>query len=446
MTILNESGVPDVLSPLHAARDLSTRLPGALVMVVGTRTEAYLAQTLPAALSPDSVAERDRLHFMVLDADKPPEQGRIASRVIETCAGAVSNPRVVFLISGRSAEMMGVDVGFEARVAARRLELPVRVLDPDPDPRSRTCLSTDLEDRALAALVGLCRESTSDLIPASAPAPKRGGFLGGFLGRDRGADREVRRSQVVLLSASQGAVENLSAELGRVGVEVSGSVPAIGSSTGSITRDLPPIREGTVAASLDPHLAAACRTTGDRGAKVVKTLSPIGVDGTARFIQDVAAAVGASVSEMGRAREVWESLDPLRNRIRGKRVFLAGDTGFELPLARFLADAGAVVLEVGTPRLDRRAMASELHSLGAGVDVVESPDGWGQIGRIDAARPDVVICSQGLYVPLVARGHLCRTSLDLRRAGVHGYEGARRVLELLIRTFERAEALDALDL
>jgi light-independent protochlorophyllide reductase subunit N len=49
-------------------------------------------------------------------------------------------------------------------------------------------------------------------------------------------------------------------------------------------------------------------------------------------------------------------------------------------------------------------------------------------------------------VPLVARGHLCRSSLDLLSLGVHGYEGARRVLELLVRTFERAEGLDALDL
>jgi light-independent protochlorophyllide reductase subunit N len=30
--------------------------------------------------------------------------------------------------------------------------------------------------------------------------------------------------------------------------------------------------------------------------------------------------------------------------------------------------------------------------------------------------------------------------------GIHGYEGARRVLELLAKTFERAEKLDALKL
>ena len=449
MTILNESGVPDVLSPLHAARELSTLLPGALVIVAGTRTEAYLTQTLPEALpnalGPKTAARGSWLRFIVLDADEPPEQGQVASRVIEACAG-VPKTRMALLVAGRAAELMGVDAGFEARLAARRLEIPVKVVDPDTAPNSRACLSTDLEDRALAALVELCREATSDLVAANPPSPKRGGLLGGFLGRNRDEDHEARQHPVVLLGSSPDAAENLLSELERAGVAVAGSVPN-GVPVGvPAVEDLPAIGEGTVVAPLDPHLATACRTAEGRGAKVVRTLAPIGVDGTARFIQDVSAAVGTPTSETGRAREVWESLDPLRNRVRGKRIFFAGDTGLELPLARFLADAGAVVLEVGAPRLDRRALAPELHSLGSDVDVVVSPDWEGQIRRIDAARPDVVICGPGLYVPLVARGHLCRTTLELRGAGVHGYAGARRVLELLARTFERAEVLDALDL
>jgi light-independent protochlorophyllide reductase subunit N len=46
----------------------------------------------------------------------------------------------------------------------------------------------------------------------------------------------------------------------------------------------------------------------------------------------------------------------------------------------------------------------------------------------------------------VARGHLCRSSLDFLSLGIHGYGGTRRVLELFVRTFERAERLDALNL
>jgi light-independent protochlorophyllide reductase subunit N len=448
LTILNESGVPDVLSPLHAAKELSSLLPGALVIVVGTRTEAYLAQTLPEvrphAPGPGAVSSASRLRFIVLDADEPPEQGQVASRVIEACAGTPGTS-MALLVAGRAAKLMGVDAGFEARLAARRLEIPVKTADPDPDPNSRDCLSTDLEDGALAALVELCREATSDLVTANPASPKRGGLLGGLLGRNRDEDRETRRHPTVLLGILPNAAEDLTLELERAGVAVAGSVPG-GVPSGAPAGDLPAIGEGTVVAPLGPHLVAACRRAEGRGAKVVRTLAPIGVDGTARFIQDVSAAAGMPASQIGRAREVWEGLEPLRNRVRGRRIFLAGDTGLELPLARFLADAGAVVLEVGAPRLDRRAMAAELHALGSDVDVVASPDREGQIRRIDEAKPDLVVCGPGLYVPLVARGHLCRTTLELRRAGLHGYAGARRVLELFARTFERAGALDALDL
>ena len=443
MTILNESGVPDVLSPLHAARELSTLLPDTLVIVAGTRTEAYLAQTLPAVLSGASAPDTSpdsRLRFIVLDADETPEQGRVASRIVEACAGA-PRTRLALLVAGRSAELMGVDADFEARLATRRLEIPVQVVDPGTGPHSRGSLSTDLEDHALATLVELCRESTSDLVAANPPAPKRGGLFGGFLGRNRDEERGTDHPPVVLLGTSPEAAKDISSELERAGVKVAGSVPGAVS-----VEDLPAIGEGTVIAPLDPHLTTTCRKAEERGAKVVRTLAPIGVDGTARFIQDVSAAVGTPASEIGRAREVWAGLDALRNRIRGKRIFFAGDTGLELPLARFLADAGAVVLEVGAPRLDRRALTAELHSLGSDVDVVMAPDPEGQISRIDRARPDVVVCNPGLYVPLVARGHLCRTTLELRKAGIHGYAGARRVLEMLVQTFERAQTLDALDL
>jgi light-independent protochlorophyllide reductase subunit N len=210
--------------------------------------------------------------------------------------------------------------------------------------------------------------------------------------------------------------------------------------------DLPPLGEGTVVAVMDPNLKAAATVAERRGATVVRTLMPIGVDGTARFVQDVAEEAGSRTSEAVRARSAWEDLGALRNRIRGKRIFFAGDTGLEIPLARFLADAGAVVLEVGAPRLDRRFLAAELQALGPDVDVVVAPDYRGQADRIDEARPDVVITSPGLHLPLIARGHLCRSPRDFLEAGLYGYGGARTILELLVHTMERAAALDSLNL
>jgi light-independent protochlorophyllide reductase subunit N len=443
LTILNESGASDVLSPLHAVNGLAERLASALVVVVGTRAEAHIVQSLPTAPSPTlpRSPRSPRVAFVVLDPEEPPQQGRVASRVIEAAAG-LRGTEFVLLVAGRSAQLLGLDAEFEARLVARRLDLPAAAVDPDAPYDTPGTLSTDLEDRALAALVAACPERrTSDLLEAASPA-KRGGLFGGFIGRSRDEVRAGRGRSVVLLGASFSpeTTRELSNQLDRVGVEVVGSVP------GARVGELPALGEGTVVAVMDPNLTAAARAAEERGARVVRTLMPIGVDGTARFIQDVAAEAGPRVNELTRARAAWEGLEPLRNRIRGKRIFFAGDTGFEVPLARFLADAGAVVLEVGAPRLDKRFLAAELQALGPDVDVVESPDWRGQIGRIDAARPDVVVASPGIHVPLVARGHLCRSPRDFLESGVHGYEGAWRILELLVRTFERAEALDSMNL
>ena len=443
MTILNESGIPDVLPPLHAVNGLAERLPDVLVVVVGTQAEAHLVQCLPAVPSPNLPPSRrnQRVIFAILDPDDPPQQGLLASRIVESVAG-IRGTSLVLLVAGRTAESLGVDAEFEATLAARKLDVPAEVVNPDAPREVPGILSTDLEDCVLAALVNLCpKRKTSDLVETASPA-KRGGLFGGLLGRGIEASDSNDGRPVVLLGGTlkTGAAQELATEFSRAGVEVAGAVPASG------IDDLPPLGEGTVVAVMDPNLTSAATAAERRGATVVKTLMPVGVDGTARFVQDVAEEAGTRTSEVVRARSAWEDLGVLRNRIRGKRIFFTGDTGFEIPLARFLADAGAVVLEVGAPRLDRRFLAAELQALGPDIDVVVSPDYRGQTNRIDESRPDVVISSPGLHLPLVARGHLCRSPRDFLEAGLYGYGGARRILELLVRTMDRAETLDSLNL
>ncbi|MDP8939044.1 MAG: hypothetical protein M3N10_01890 [Actinomycetota bacterium] len=440
MTILNESGIPDVLSPLQAVGGLAERLPDAFIVVVGTRSEAYLAQSLSADFAQEGhIRLNPHVLFAILEPGEILEEGKVASRVVEAVAGE-RGVGLALLVAGPSAELLRVDTRFEARLAARRLGIPVKAVSPESE--APGCLCTDLEDSVLGALVEICPGVAAPREEVVAAPPKRGGFFGSFSFRDRGREPEERLPPVVLAGAlgSPKAGRELAAELRGAGIEVAGSVP------GESAVDLPPIDEGTVVALADPYLSATSRAVEERGARVVRTLAPIGVDGTARFIRDVAGAIGREYDEPVRAREVRSKLEHLRSRMRGKRIFFAGDTGLEIPVARFLADAGAVVLEVGAPRLDRRALADEIKALGSDVDVVESPDWRGQIERADAARPDVVVASPGLYVPMVARGHLCRSSLDLLRTGIHGYDGARRILELFVRTFERAEALDSVNL
>ncbi|MDN5696475.1 MAG: hypothetical protein L0G70_00705 [Rubrobacter sp.] len=462
MTILNESGVPDALSPLYGVKSVCERLPYALVAIVGTRSEAHLVQTLStmgpgAPRLPEGQRNESAPVYLMLDPSGA-EQGQLATR-ITGAASETEGAGLVLVFITRSARLLDVDASFEARLAERRLDIPVLAVDlsPEAEGGGPARLSTDLEDRALAAMVGMCPAEQGSQEPGA--DKERGGLLGGFFGRGRTSGRASARSEnsvpdhgrraatLMSLQAAPGrggrSLRELSEDLERAGVWMKGSIPGAGA------EDLPALGEGSVIAPMDPYLSAAVHAARERGARIVETMLPIGVDGTARFIQDVAEATGSDVraGETGRARSAWERLNGLRSRIRGKRLFFTGDTGLEIPLARFLADAGAVVLEVGTPSLDREFLAAELQSLsGRGVDVIESPEWSAQIERVEEAKPDVVVASPGLYVPLVARGHLCRSSLDFLGAGVHGYEGARRILELLVRTMDRADNLDSVEL
>ena len=184
MTILNESGIPDVLPPLHAVNDLAQRLPGVLIVVAGTQAEAHLVQSLPAVPSPNLPPFRrsQQVIFAVLDPDDPPQQGLLASRIVEIAAG-LRGTELVLLVAGRAAESLGVDAAFEARLVARKLDLRAEVVNPDAPYEVPGTLSTDLEDHVLAALVNLCpKRKTSDLVETASPA-KRGGLFGGFLRR-----------------------------------------------------------------------------------------------------------------------------------------------------------------------------------------------------------------------------------------------------------------------
>ena len=447
MTILNESGTPDTVSPLYSISSLAERLPNTLLVVTGTRADMHLARSLslplpgtPAGWASGGFGVHPRVVFVVIEPDEEPDAGALASYIVEAAAG-FRTTELVLLITCRSVGLLGFDADFEATLAERRLELPVQAVPLYTD-SGGNMLSTDLEDAVVRTLVELCPRSTPRFVEERTRS--KGGVLDRFPFRGRPGRRTVgerdARRPVILLGALPSSQRELMAELSRAGLEVIGGVP------GAEGNWLPAISEDTVVAAADPYLSGASRAAEERGATVVRSLLPIGVDGTARFVQDVAASAGRGTSEAERARSVWKGLEPLRNRIRGRRIFFTGGTGVEVPLARFLADAGAVVLEVGTPRLEKRFLAAELAALGEDVDVVESPDWRAQLDRIDAAQPDVVVTSPGLYVPLVARGHLCRSALDLLSLEIHGYGGARRILELFARAFERAERLDTLEM
>lgn len=425
MTLLNESGVPEVSPPLCGVRRLARRMPGVLFVVVGTGTEAHLLTNLV----PEST---ESLLFLLLE--EPPRQGELASSVVTGAAG-FKGVEAVIVLSGASARAMGIDAPFEARIAERRMEIPVRAVGIPAEKEGWATLSTDLEDRVTSAVVGMCPKGV-----AGPPAHRAGkkGRMGALLGKTSREER-LPGSPVVLLGTDEAACEELARDLRRLGVEVSGCVPE------RHPESLPNLDERSVVAPVDPFLEGACSAAEECGARVVRTLLPVGVNGTARFLQDVASEAGEELaaSEPLRARREGEETEELKSRLRGCRIFFTGETGLEIPLARLLSGAGALVVEVGVPRLDRRMLGEELRTLGSDIDVVEAPECKSQLERIDRVRPDLVVTSPALHGPLVAGGHVCRLSEDFLRVGPYGYGGSRRALGLVAASLERAERLGA---
>ena len=108
MTILNESGIPDVLPPLHAVSNLAQRLGDVLVVVAGTQAEAHLVQCVPAAPSPNLPPSNHdpRVVFAILDPDDPPPQGLLSSRIVESAAG-MRDVNLVLLVAALPLQLLG---------------------------------------------------------------------------------------------------------------------------------------------------------------------------------------------------------------------------------------------------------------------------------------------------------------------------------------------------
>src|SRR5690606_21513430 len=136
---------------LCGLRSLSEELSDVLIVLVGTRSDIHLSRLLPGALTAD-YSPGERVRFILLDPETKVRQGSVASGVAEAADG-LRGIAAVFVVCGRPARQLGGDAAFEARLAERRLGVPVRAVGLEPE--GSRILSTDLEDRALAALVDL---------------------------------------------------------------------------------------------------------------------------------------------------------------------------------------------------------------------------------------------------------------------------------------------------
>ena len=146
---------------------------------------------------------------------------------------------------------------------------------------------------------------------------------------------------------------------------------------------------------------------------------------------------------------IWRKLEKYLPLVKGKSVFFMGDNLLEISLARFLIRCGMIVYEIGIPYLDKRYQSSELNLLELtcremGVlmpKIVEKPDNYNQIDRIQALQPDLVITGMASANPLQARGIKTKWSVEFTFAQIHGFTNAEDILELVTRPLRREKNL-----
>jgi light-independent protochlorophyllide reductase subunit N len=241
---------------------------------------------------------------------------------------------------------------------------------------------------------------------------------------------------------------DLNVELGKQGIEVRGWLPA------PRYGELPAIEAGDFVCGVNPFLGRTASTlVRRRKAQLITAPFPIGPDGTRAWVEAIGAALGVPVSGLAeREQQAWENLAEYRALIQGKTVFFMGDNLLEVSLARFLIRCGAIVQEIGIPYLDRRYQAAELAFLertcaemGAPIPkIVEKPDNYHQIQRIEAQQPDLVITGMAHANPLEARGIDTKWSVEFTFAQIHGFSNSRNILELITRPLRRHGALKSL--
>lgn len=210
---------------------------------------------------------------------------------------------------------------------------------------------------------------------------------------------------------------------------------------GESALDLPAFGPNTVVAPVHPYLyGAAAFALRERGCPMHKSLFPFGPDGTRAFYETLAATFGKTVSYEAREREAWAALAPTTEALRGKSIAFCSDAMLELPLARTLRAAGAIVPVVGTPNIYKKFHALELAAL-AGVEILERPDRFVLFERFMAVRPDLVVANLNIANPLEGMGFAVKWSTELTFQPIHGFSGASTLFGMFAAALRRHEAL-----
>lgn len=438
-----ETGNYHTFCPISCVAWLYQKIEDSFFLVIGTKTCGYFLQNAMGVM----IFAEPRYAMAEL------EEGDISAKLNDyeelkrLCLQIKKdrNPSVIVWIGTCTTEIIKTDLeGLAPRLEAE-IGIPIVVARAN----GLDYAFTQGEDTVLAAMAHRCPEKAPVL---EAEKKERNAIASlmnfGKKKEDVAADESEYKKHTPLVlfgSLPDPVVTQLTLELKKQGIKVSGWLPA------KRFTELPVVEEGYYVSGINPFLSRTASTLmRRRKCKLIGAPFPIGPDGTRAWIEKICSVLDIEPKGLAeREAQIWESVEEYLQLIRGKSVFFMGDNLLEVSMARFLVRCGMTVQEVGIPYMDKRYQGAELallektcNEMGVPLPkIVEKPDNYNQLQRINELRPDLVITGMAHANPLEARGITTKWSVEFTFAQIHGFTNTRDILELVTRPLRRNNSL-----
>jgi len=413
LPVLKERGQREVFCGLTGIVWLHRKMQDAFFLVVGSRTCAHLVQSAAGVMifaeprfGTAILGERDLAGL----ADANDELERVVAELLERRPDIST----LFLVGSCPSEVIKLDLAKAAEKLNHSYFPKTRVLNYSGSGIETTF--TQGEDTCLASMV--------PVMPA------------------KETSQETEEAELLIVGSLADVVEDQFQRLfNKIGIGPVAFFPPRKST------ELPRVGKGTKMLVAQPFLSDTVRLLMKRGAELLPSPYPFGIEGTTAWLRTAAeawnideatfeAAIAPSVSRAA------QGLDRYRELLNGRKAFLFPDSQLEIPLARFLSrECGMNLIEVGTPYIDRMLMDEEIALLPEGTALSEGQDVEKQLDRCRETRPDITVCGLGLANPLEAEGLSTKWSIELVFSPLHGYDQAGDLAELFVRSGERRRRL-----
>ncbi|ANV91285.1 ferredoxin:protochlorophyllide reductase (ATP-dependent) subunit N [Picosynechococcus sp. PCC 8807] len=439
-----ETGNYHTFCPISCVAWLYQKIEDSFFLVIGTKTCGYFLQNAMGVM----IFAEPRYAMAELEEGDISAQLNDYDELKRLCLQIKRdrNPSVIVFIGTCTTEIIKMDLeGFSPRLE-EEIGIPIVVARAN----GLDYAFTQGEDTVLAAMANRCpseppspaKEKEED----AAAATRFQKLLNLGLKKKEDAppvqtEQKEHHPLILFGSLPDPVAANLEHELKKQGVKVSGWLPT------KLYTELPVVQEGYYVAGVNPFLSRTATTLmRRRKCKLVGAPFPIGPDGTRAWVEKICSVLDIEPQGLAeREAQIWESLEDYLQLIRGKSVFFMGDNLLEISLARFLIRCGMTVAEIGIPYMDKRYQKAELdflartcQEMGTPIPkIVEKPDNYNQIQRINALQPDLVITGMAHANPLEARGINTKWSVEFTFAQIHGFTNARDILELVTRPLRR---------